>query len=144
MLLVGVWPRDTSQRYIPCPTEYGLIDSFLQKVLCYDPDALVSHDLYGNVLDIIIQRATRLKITLLSRLGRLKQLKDEYVKASNAQANFQRCRLVTKGRLLIDTYLGAKELIRETDYDLTLLSRNHLGKNRIDIPIERIKDCYQD
>ena len=36
-------------------------------------------------------------------------------------------RAVTCGRLLIDTYLNAKELVRETTYDLGYLAKVLLG-----------------
>ena len=37
------------------------------------------------------------------------------------------------GRLLCDTYLGARELLREVDYTMTTLARIHLGQNRSDL-----------
>lgn len=37
------------------------------------------------------------------------------------------------GRLLCDTYLGARELLREVDYTMTTLARIHLGQTRSDL-----------
>ena len=37
------------------------------------------------------------------------------------------------GRLLCDTYLGARELLREVDYTMTTLARIHLGQARADL-----------
>lgn len=37
------------------------------------------------------------------------------------------------GRLLCDTYLGARELLREVDYTLSTLARIHLGQQRSDL-----------
>ena len=37
------------------------------------------------------------------------------------------------GRLLCDTYLGARELLREVDYTMTTLARIHLGQSRADL-----------
>ena len=37
------------------------------------------------------------------------------------------------GRLLCDTYLGARELLREVDYTLATLARIHLGQTRSDL-----------
>ena len=37
------------------------------------------------------------------------------------------------GRLLCDTYLGARELLREIDYTMTTLARIHLGQSRADL-----------
>jgi DNA polymerase alpha subunit A len=39
-------------------------------------------------------------------------------------------RSVTVGRLLVDTYLNARELVREPDYSLEHLSKIHLSKDR--------------
>lgn len=33
-------------------------------------------------------------------------------------------RIITKGRLLVDTYTNSKELIRGNDYDLTTLVKS--------------------
>ena len=37
------------------------------------------------------------------------------------------------GRLLCDTYLGARELLREVDYTMATLARIHLGQSRADL-----------
>jgi DNA polymerase elongation subunit (family B) len=34
---------------------------------------------------------------------------------------------VTRGRLIVDTYLGAKELLKETEYSLSVLAEKYLG-----------------
>jgi DNA polymerase alpha subunit A len=39
---------------------------------------------------------------------------------------------LTAGRLICDTYLSAKEFIRETTYSLTHLSKTQLGNTRYD------------
>lgn len=50
--------------------------------------------------------------------------------------------MVSCGRLLIDTFLTSKELIRETSYDLTHLAKNQLKKTRVDFDEEMIKKFY--
>ncbi len=37
------------------------------------------------------------------------------------------------GRLICDTYLGARELLHEVDYTMATLSRIHLGQTRSDL-----------
>lgn len=37
------------------------------------------------------------------------------------------------GRLICDTYLGARELLHEVDYTMTTLARIHLGQTRSDL-----------
>jgi hypothetical protein len=40
-----------------------------------------------------------------------------------------KCRIFTCGRLLCDTYLSARELIRENDFSLNFLAKKHLDRN---------------
>lgn len=37
------------------------------------------------------------------------------------------------GRLICDTYLGARELLHEVDYTMATLARIHLGQTRSDL-----------
>ena len=47
------------------------------------------------------------------------------------------------GRLLVDTFLNAKELIRETNYDLGHLTRTQLKKDRREFDDELLPRIYQ-
>lgn len=40
----------------------------------------------------------------------------------------QRIRALTYGRLLCDTFTSSKELIKENDFSLSNLAKNHLDK----------------
>jgi DNA polymerase alpha subunit A len=51
-------------------------------------------------------------------------------------------RAVTSGRLLVDTFLNAKELIRETNYDLGYLAKMQLNKERHDFDDEMLPKFY--
>lgn len=51
-------------------------------------------------------------------------------------------RTVSCGRLLVDTYLTAKELIRETSYDLKHLADVQLKKQREDYDDDVIQNLY--
>ena len=52
-------------------------------------------------------------------------------------------RQVSCGRLLVDTFLNAKELIRETNYDLGHLARTQLKKDRREFDDELLPRIYQ-
>lgn len=41
-------------------------------------------------------------------------------------SNVYKARLLSKGRLLVDTYTAAKELVRDTDYNLSMMAEKHL------------------
>jgi hypothetical protein len=47
-------------------------------------------------------------------------------------------RQVSCGRLLVDTFLNAKELIRETNYDLKYLVKKQIGEDLKDYDDERL------
>jgi len=49
---------------------------------------------------------------------------------------------VTCGRLLVDTFLTAKELIRETNYDLTNLAKVQLQQKREDFDDDLLPQFY--
>ena len=83
----------------------------------YDPDILVCHDA-TMVLDTIITRIETLNMkekTRLSRLGANRQI--------SSPGNLrQKLMLMLAGRLLVDTYFHAKDLVRSVDYSLPFLS----------------------
>jgi DNA polymerase alpha subunit A len=49
---------------------------------------------------------------------------------------------VTCGRLLVDTFLTAKELIRETNYDLTHLAKVQLKQTRDEFDDDLLPQFY--
>ena len=63
--------------------EKGLLDAFVQKIQLYDPDILVSHDLYGEVMEVILQRMQKLGFTNWHRMGRMTSLGKPIPKTGN-------------------------------------------------------------
>lgn len=51
-------------------------------------------------------------------------------------------RQVASGRLLCDTYLMAKDLVRSKNYSLTELAFNQLNFNRVDIDSEKVGNHF--
>jgi DNA polymerase alpha subunit A len=93
-----------------------------------DPDVLVAHGLSGSIMEIILSRIKQLKVPHWSRIGRFKR---QHVPHSRHESGGYSGggwipRMATAGRLLVDTFLNAKELVRETNYDLTYLSERQL------------------
>lgn len=59
-----------------------------------------------------------------SRIGRLKRSNIPMRKEAASYTGSQWLpRLVSCGRLMVDTYVSAKELVRETNYDLGYLAQ---------------------
>jgi DNA polymerase alpha subunit A len=51
-------------------------------------------------------------------------------------------KMVMSGRLICDTYIAAKENLRETTYTLTELSKTQLGKTRQDIDFQQVSQYF--
>jgi hypothetical protein len=51
-------------------------------------------------------------------------------------------RIVSCGRLLVDTFLNAKELVRETNYDLGHLAKSQLKQERKDFDDDMLPRFY--
>lgn len=90
-----------------------------------DPDLLIAHNLCGGLFELLLSRMQYLKISHWSRIGRLKKQTIPTKKFDQGGYGGSQWipRQVTCGRLLVDTFLTAKELIRETNYDLTHLTK---------------------
>lgn len=107
----GVQGKDKS--FVVCDTERQMIAQFQADLRRYDPDILVCHD-SSRVIDILIQRMAKLSDKQdRPRLGRLVHLFD--VSKSNQN---QRINSTIAGRLLVDTFIHAKDMIKSVDYEL--------------------------
>ena len=102
-----------------------MLETFIAKLYQVDPDLVVSHNLCGSTIEILLARIQLLKISRWSSIGRLKRSSLPNRKIDAAASSWLP-RIVSCGRLLVDTFLNAKELIRETNYDLGHLSKTQL------------------
>lgn len=109
-----------------------------------DPDLLIAHNLCGGVFDLLLSRIQYLKINHWSRIGRLKKQSIPSKKFDQAGYGGSHWipRQVTCGRLLVDTFLTAKELIRETNYDLTHLASVQLRQVRENFDEDVLPQLY--
>lgn len=107
--------------------EHMLLNNFLSRLMKLDPDVILGHDLMGFGLDVLIARMHARRSREWSRLGRLVQKRDlGNVVKNNASSSWFKAEAVA-GRLVVDTYASAKELLmREKDYSLAALSQNIL------------------
>jgi len=118
-------------------SEVALINSFIGQIGAFDPDVLTVHDAYTSVLDTMLNRIKKLKISNWSKLSRLK-------KSSPIDGTgLFRARHATSGRLICDTFLSSREFIRETNYSLSHLARNFLGQTRNDFDENAIHHFYR-
>lgn len=128
--------QDKKTEFKICRTETEMLNYFLCLIARYDPDILMGHNITGFELDVLLQRMKLNKVSQLSRIGRLRRT----VWPNSSKDSTGRDRFygqTTCGRILLDTYLASKELIRDTNY--TLLS---LSKSMLDIKQYHIDPSY--
>ena len=125
--------------------ERALLCWFLAKLQNEDPDVIVGHNWLGFDLDVLLHRMQRLKIPAWSKLGRLRRSVMPKLQ-SNAGGMGQTTwaeKSIMSGRLICDTYLAAKENLRETTYTLTELTRTQLqGKVRQEIDFQQVSQYF--
>ncbi|XP_037135270.1 DNA polymerase alpha catalytic subunit [Syngnathus acus] len=121
-------------------TERTLLGFFLAKMHKIDPDVLVGHDIFGFDLEVLLQRINYCKVPHWSKIGRLRRANMPKLGGRNAFAE----KNATCGRLVCDTEISAKELIRCKSYHLTELTAQVLKMERATIPQENIRNLYSE
>lgn len=129
-------------------SERALLNRLMIKLHQLDPDVLVGHNISGFDLDVLLHRAQACKVpsNMWCKTGRLKR--SVMPKLSKGSGNFgtgaspgvMSC---IAGRLLCDTYLSSRELLKEVSYSLTQLAKNQLGRDRREISPVDIPTMYQ-
>ncbi|CAN0418211.1 unnamed protein product, partial [Discosporangium mesarthrocarpum] len=112
------------------PNERALLSLFFQKLQQEDPDVLVAHNLMGFDFDVLLGRAVHNKLGVWSKIGRLRHSRPPRAYSSKGMAGGSFNATLASGRLLCDTYLSAKEFLRETTYSLAHLSGSQLKAQR--------------
>ncbi|KAL9187656.1 hypothetical protein ACHAXT_006034 [Thalassiosira profunda] len=132
------FPRDMEQevKAMPelqkSPNERALLSRLFAQLGTWDPDVLVAHNGWGHDVDVLLNRCVELKVGMWSKIGRRRQMR----LPSGAQfGNGKEWALASalEGRVLCDTYLSAKEFLRETTYSLTNLAKTQLKAERLEI-----------
>ncbi|KAG0267938.1 DNA-directed DNA polymerase alpha catalytic subunit pol1 [Linnemannia exigua] len=122
------------------PSERVLLNLLLANIFRTDPDVIVGHNFVGFDLDVLLHRMKHTKADHWSRVGRLRRTiwpKLQTGAGGMGDTTAQEKNIVS-GRLMCDTYLGAKEHLRAKSYSLTNLVAMQLGVNREDIDYERV------
>eukprot|EP00937_MAST-01D_sp_MAST-1D-sp2_P000600 g600.t1 len=124
------------------PNERGLLSYFLAKIHQADPDVIVGHNIHGFELDVILTRAFENKIPLWSKLGRLRRSKRPFMGNNNSNMG-NLAASITCGRIIVDTYLSSRELLKQTTYTLQALVQQQLGKSRMDLDPVDVPGMFQ-
>ncbi|OMH81149.1 DNA polymerase alpha catalytic subunit [Zancudomyces culisetae] len=125
-------------------TERLLLLSLVAMLARTDPDVIVGHNFLGFGLDVLLHRMKVGKIADWSKLGRAKRSvwpKLQTGAGGMGESTFEE-RQIMSGRIVCDTYLTAKDLIKSKSYGLTQLALSELHIKREDMPLDRIEKAY--
>ncbi|KAJ2960289.1 hypothetical protein NQZ79_g4309 [Umbelopsis isabellina] len=125
-------------------TELALLNLLIAKLHVHDPDVIVGHNFAGFDLDILLHRMKALNTHHWHKLGRLKRSNWPKLQAGaggSGESTFQE-RMIMSGRLICDTYLAAKDLIRSKSYRMTELAQSQLKIAREDIEFDKFASYY--
>ncbi|KAL9655492.1 hypothetical protein ABK040_002160 [Willaertia magna] len=116
--------------------EISLLNHFFAKLSSIDPDIFVGHNFLSFDLDILLHRWKELKGAKddgYSKLGRLKRgIFPHLQSAPGGMGESTRAeKEILSGRLVCDTYLSAKEYLREKTYSLEDLRVSQLGETAL-------------
>eukprot|EP00850_Spirogloea_muscicola_P002464 SM000009S23593 [mRNA] locus=s9:972011:982036:- [translate_table: standard] len=115
-------------------SERELLSFLLARLVKLDADVLVGHNVAASGLDVLLHRLQACKVGNWSAIGKLKRRQMPRLGGGGGLAGGGGAGPGTlacvAGRLLCDTYLSARELLREVSYSLTALAERQLGKVR--------------
>ncbi|EEF38804.1 DNA polymerase alpha catalytic subunit [Ricinus communis] len=129
-------------------SERALLNRLMIALNKLDSDVLVGHNISGFDLDVLLHRsqACRVPSSMWSKIGRLKRsimpklTKGNTMFGSGASPGIMSC---IAGRLLCDTYLCSRDLLKEVSYSLTELARTRLNKDRKEVTPHDIPRMFQ-
>ncbi|CBI21412.3 unnamed protein product, partial [Vitis vinifera] len=126
--------------------ERALLNRLMIELYKLDSDVLVGHNISGFDLDVLLHRAEACKVPMWSKIGRLKRrvmpklTRGSTIFGSGASPGIMSC---IAGRLLCDTYLCSRDLLKEVSYSLTQLAKTQLNKDRKEIAPQDVSRMFQ-
>ncbi|KER27418.1 hypothetical protein T265_05525 [Opisthorchis viverrini] len=106
------------------PNERALLGRLLTRIHKLDPDILVGHDLWGHQIELLVQRLNANKVPHWHRIGRLRRSAQYSVSVNNRSWLIRNS---MPGRLVCDTRVSARELVRSRTYNLSDLANQVLA-----------------
>eukprot|EP00668_Euglena_longa_P015722 GGOE01019858.1.p1 GENE.GGOE01019858.1~~GGOE01019858.1.p1 ORF type:complete len:965 (+),score=277.50 GGOE01019858.1:1381-4275(+) len=105
-------------------TEKALLTSLMAEIQRADPDMIVGHNFLGFDLDVLLHRLAANNIGNWSRIGklRLRQMPRLQTGVGGTGESTWEEKAVMSGRLIADTYLLAREYLKESSYKLLSLA----------------------
>lgn len=134
------FPRDIDdeiKKFMPqlqrLPNERALLNRLMAQIGLWDPDVITGHNAWGYDIEVILNRCAENKVATWSKIGRRRRMA---VPKANQFSRGNKDWVIADamaGRLLCDTYVSSKELLKETTYSLSSLALSQLKTNRIEI-----------
>ncbi|KAJ1917120.1 DNA-directed DNA polymerase alpha catalytic subunit pol1 [Mycoemilia scoparia] len=124
--------------------ERSLLSYILALLYKFDPDVVVGHNFLGFDLDVLLHRMKACRVEGWSKIGRLRRTVWPKLQAGAGgmgDSTFSE-RQIMAGRIICDTYLVSKDLIKSKSYSLTQLALGELKIVREDLPFERIPEYF--
>ncbi|KAK7307110.1 hypothetical protein VNO77_39879 [Canavalia gladiata] len=129
-------------------SERALLNRLMLELHKMDSDVLVGHNISGFDLDVLLHRSQACKVpsSMWSKLGRLNRTTmPKFGRRSKtfglgADPGIMSC---IAGRLLCDTYLSSRDLLKEVNYSLTHLAKTHLNKFRKEVAPHDVPKMFQ-
>ena len=124
------------------PNERALLSRLVTQIGIWDPDVLVGHNAWGHDMQVILARCVEHKVKTWSKMGRYRKMElpnKSYFSSGKDWAIGD----ALSGRLLCDTYLAAKEHLRETTYSLKNLAETQLKTSRQEIEPMDVPQYFQ-
>jgi DNA polymerase Pol2 len=112
--------------------ERSLLSCLTAQIGNWDPDVLVGHNAWGYDMQVLLSRCVELKVKTWSKFGRHRKMELPNKSHFNSGKDWATSDALS-GRLLCDTYLSAKEHLRETTYSLKNLAETQLKTVRQEI-----------
>lgn len=108
--------------------ESAVINQFINRVHQFDPDVVVGHNLYTGHMELLFNRISKLKINNWSKIGKFKRdVLPKFLQNSNLNNIYVRSCML--GRLICDTFVSCRDILRENNYNLSFLSEKHLKQS---------------
>ncbi|KAM3129224.1 hypothetical protein pb186bvf_018699 [Paramecium bursaria] len=114
-------------KYIEVEKEQQLLTQFSDIVERIDPDMIVGHDLNQRIMAQLFNRFNRYSLNSWNRMARLQRIK------RLPKQQFPAMRVMTIGRLMVDIYTQAKELVKSDDYSLKFLTQKYLNIQQFEV-----------
>lgn len=138
-------PGSNNIRVEQAKSEKALLNYFIAMLQRHDPDILVGHNFLGFDLGVLLHRMKACKVDFWSKIGRLNWSQWPKTKAGAAfstEASYAE-RQILSGRIVCDTYLAAKDLVKAKNYSLATLAESQLGLKKAPFDYERIKEYFE-